>query len=91
MKKLTKISVISIFIILFISVVYVRLQPICELDKVDQYAGGTDFIWTVPILDNSKKTVILIADNNGTEIFDLLAPFYLFNATEKANVYVVSE
>ncbi|WP_211240559.1 DJ-1/PfpI family protein [Adhaeribacter aquaticus] len=32
-----------------------------------------------------------MGDNDGTEMFDLLAPFYLFNATEKANVYVVSE
>ncbi|WP_170137838.1 DJ-1/PfpI family protein [Chitinophaga dinghuensis] len=43
-----------------------------------------------PAFNPAKKTVIIIADNEGTEIFDLMAPYYLFNATEKANVYIVA-
>lgn len=39
----------------------------------------------------SKKNILIIADNDGTEMFDMMAPFYLFNATEKANVYLVAE
>jgi transcriptional regulator GlxA family with amidase domain len=41
--------------------------------------------------DASKKTVFIIADNKLTELFDMLGPFYLFNATEKANVYIVAK
>lgn len=46
---------------------------------------------TLPEYDRTKKTVFLIADYQLTEIFDLLAPFYLFNATGKANVYIVAK
>lgn len=91
MKKLTKASIIMLSIILVISIFYIRLQPLRELDKLDKYAGPLNFHWKLPAIDSVKKTVLIIADNDGTEIFDLLAPFYLFNATEKANVYVVSE
>ena len=42
-------------------------------------------------IDVSKKTIFIIADNDGTEMFDMMAPFYLFNSTGKANVYIVAE
>ena len=42
-----------------------------------------------PPYDSLKKTVILIANNEGTEFFDMMVPYYLFNATEKTNVYIV--
>jgi len=35
--------------------------------------------------------VFIIADYKLTELFDMLAPFYLFNATEKTNVYIVAK
>jgi len=35
--------------------------------------------------------VVIIANNEGTEMFDMMAPYYLFNATEKANVYIVAK
>ena len=41
--------------------------------------------------DITKKTIFIIADNDGTEMFDMMAPFYLFNATGEANVYLVAE
>lgn len=44
-----------------------------------------------PVYDPVKKTVFIIADAKLTELFDMLAPFYLFNATEKANVYIVAK
>src|SRR3954471_11803809 len=56
-----------------------------------KYNRYYNLAWSKPVLDSTKKTVIIIAENDGTEMFDLMAPFYLFNATEKANVYVVSE
>lgn len=44
-----------------------------------------------PAFDASKRTVFIIADNDGTEMFDMMAPYYLFSATEKANVLIVAE
>jgi putative intracellular protease/amidase len=55
------------------------------------YKGENDFDYKEVKFDPAKKTVIIIADHKGTEMFDMLAPFYLFNATEKANVYIVAE
>jgi transcriptional regulator GlxA family with amidase domain len=46
---------------------------------------------SLPAYDKTKKTVFIIADHKLTEMFDMLAPFYLFNATERANVYIVSK
>ena len=40
--------------------------------------------------DPSKSNVFIVADNKLTELFDMLAPFYLFNLTQKANVYIVA-
>jgi putative intracellular protease/amidase len=34
---------------------------------------------------------VIVANNEGTELFDMMAPYYLFNATEKANVYIVAK
>src|SRR3954471_4624608 len=56
-----------------------------------KYNRYYNLAWSKPVLDSTKKTVIIIAENDGTEMFDLMAPFYLFNATEQANVLVVSE
>lgn len=41
--------------------------------------------------DPTKKNVLIIADPKLTELFDMLAPYYLFNTTEKANVYIVAK
>ena len=41
--------------------------------------------------DASKKNVFIIADSKMTVLFDMIAPFYLFNATEKTNVYIVAK
>lgn len=45
----------------------------------------------LPVHDPAKKTVFIIADSKLTVLFDMLAPFYLFNATEKANVYIIAK
>ncbi len=66
-------------------------SPIRKFMTWENYKGNNDFIYTHPKFDSTKKTVVIIADNDGTEIFDMMAPFYLFNATEKANVYIVAE
>lgn len=41
--------------------------------------------------DPARKNVFIVADPRITEIFDMLAPFYLFNITGKANVFIVAE
>lgn len=55
------------------------------------YKSDYSPIYEKPVFDVQKKTVLIIADNNGTELFDMMAPFYLFNATEKANVWLVAK
>ena len=40
--------------------------------------------------DSSKSNVFIVADSKLTELFDMLAPFYLFNLTKKANVFIVA-
>ncbi|GBF49482.1 hypothetical protein LPTSP4_09950 [Leptospira ryugenii] len=38
-----------------------------------------------------RKNIVLVADTQGTEIFDLLAPYSLFQETKQANVYIVAQ
>jgi len=91
MKKIKKPLLITVTTLLtLISVLYFALPQVFA-QKIKVYKGSKNFIWSRPALDTTKKTVIIVADNDGTEMFDLMAPFYLFNATEKANVFVVSE
>jgi transcriptional regulator GlxA family with amidase domain len=70
---------------------FTACSPIREFSRWQSYVGANDFDYEPPKFETTKKTVVIVADNEGTEIFDLMAPFYLFKATEKANVYVVAE
>src|SRR4051812_9457000 len=91
MKKIKKVLLAGFGTLLLLSFVLYFAVPQVFGQKLKVYRGSNNFVWSKLTLDRSKKTVIIVADNDGTELFDLLAPFYLFNATEKANVYVVSE
>lgn len=64
--------------------------PVREFMRWKTFEGHPSFSTQQPAFDSTKKTVILIADNEGTEIFDLMAPYHLFSATGKLNVYVVA-
>ncbi|MFV8325253.1 DJ-1/PfpI family protein [Flavobacterium sp. ZS1P14] len=78
--------------LLFLStLIYVGCQPLREFNRIPAYQGDTHYNPLPLIYDSSKKTVAIIAKTEGTEIFDLMAPFYLLNAAEKANVYIVAE
>lgn len=91
MKKFKK-ALLSLFtILLAISLVLYFSLPQVFSQKIKIYKGSNDLAWSKLTYDSAKKTVVIIADNDGTEMFDLMAPFYLFNATERANVYIVSE
>lgn len=65
--------------------------PIREFGRTPDYEGANNFHYSAPVYDSAKKTVIIVANNDGTELFDMMAPYYLFNATEKANVYIVAK
>jgi len=66
-------------------------KPISEIKQAPlPYFGDNEFNWPAPEHTASKKNVFIIADKNGTEIFDMLTPFYLFNETGKANVYIIA-
>lgn len=73
------------------ALLYTSCQPVREFERVPVYKGTVSQNLKAIAYEKSKKTVVIVANNNGTEIFDLMAPYYLFNATEKANVYVVAE
>lgn len=70
---------------------YKIYQPYLEFIKIPVYKGEMNQNLKPINYNKSKKTVVIMADNRGTEIFDLMAPYYLFNATEQVNVYVVAE
>lgn len=65
--------------------------PLREFGKSRAFTGPNIFSYELPVYDGSKKTVIVVANNDGTELFDMIAPYYLFNATGKANVYIVAK
>jgi putative intracellular protease/amidase len=74
---------------------WMLLLPACKpIREIKQpplpYYGDNHFTWLAPVYTASEKNVFIIADKNGTEIFDMLTPFYLFNATGKANVYIIA-
>jgi len=52
--------------------------------------GVQDSLLSYPIPQPTANTIILIADNQGTEIFDLLAPFHMLKAATNANVFIVA-
>lgn len=86
-KTTTALLIITLFSILLFN----ACAPIREFGKSPVYEGANNFKYTAPVYDSLKKTVIVVANNGGTELFDMMAPYYLFNATGKANVYIVAK
>lgn len=95
MKKMMKSKRIYAVVILMVSMVTVSIfnacSPIREFGNAPVYEGENSFSYSEPVYNKSKKTVVIIADNDGSEIFDLMAPYYLFNETGEANVYIVAQ
>jgi putative intracellular protease/amidase len=92
MKTTVKIKVIAFLtFILLLIIVTLRLKPLWQVNNsvLKNYTVHTKDM--LPVLDPGKKNILIMADNNGTEMFDMMAPYYLFNATGKANVYVVAQ
>jgi len=86
-------SPIFIVILLFLLVFFLHAcKTVRNLSKPPmEWEGTGDFKSKLPLYSTVKKNVFIIADSKMTELFDMLAPFYLFNATEKTNVYIITK
>lgn len=92
MKKSKKVLIISLSTLVVVcGVLALLLQPVITLGQTSSYEGDNHFVWEKSAFDATKKTVFIIADNKATEMFDMLAPFYLFNNTGQLNVYIVAK
>ncbi len=85
------ILIISLTVILCIALFSRAIQPAMEFVKWPVYSGSVPLHSSIPVFDATKKTVVIMADKDGTEMFDMLAPYYLFNATGRANVFIIAE
>jgi len=91
-KILKQAAFILVSTVLITIAVFSRaIAPAIEFTKWPVYKGSPFLTYSMPVYDASKKTVVIIADKDGTEMFDMLAPFFLFSSTEKANVYLIAE
>lgn len=86
-----KITVFLLLLSVASIVIYVRLQPLRQLNSIRPYTGDTNFSSKPLSYDKEKKTIVVMADNDMTELFDLMTPFYLFSETGKANVYIAAQ
>jgi transcriptional regulator GlxA family with amidase domain len=66
-------------------------KPLHEFYAFPKYEGVDTFHHNLPSFDTARKTIFIVADNKGTEIFDILAPFYLFSLTGKASPYIIAK
>src|SRR6476660_8528054 len=89
--KPTKIMKAAIILVAVTALLFHACAPLKEFGRTPVYEGKNNFTYQLPTYDSSKKTVVIVSNNEGTELFDMMAPFYLFNATEKANVYIVAK
>ncbi len=87
-KEIMKVSILITVISLL---VFNACSPLREFGKSPVYQGTNNYDYKLPAYDSLKKTIVIVANNGGTELFDLIAPYYLFNATGKANVYIVAK
>jgi putative intracellular protease/amidase len=85
-----KIRLTILVIILTGAAIFIGSAPIREFRKIPVYKGQNKWDYSATY-DPSKKNVFIIADNKGTEIFDLLAPFHLFHRTNRVNVFVIAK
>lgn len=83
---------VSAALILICLAVFSRaVSPALAFIHQDEYTDKYPLTYRLQAYDPAKKTVLIVADKDGTEIFDMMAPFYLLKSTEKANVYIVAE
>jgi len=81
----------SVSLMILTGVLCNACSPLKEFGRSTAYNGNTNLHYAAPPYSSSRKTVVIIANNDGTELFDMMAPFYLFNATGQANVYIIAK
>jgi transcriptional regulator GlxA family with amidase domain len=89
--KTIKILKVTLFITAISIFIFNACAPLREFGTMSAYQNANTFTYTPPAYDPAKKTVAILANNDGTELFDMMAPFYLFNTTQKANVYIIAK
>ena len=90
--KFKKIYFAGLAIILLGLMCFNSCKPIRSLTTTPRPWSGNSLVSSkMPEFDPAKKNIFIIADYKLTEIFDMLAPFYLFNATGKANVFIIAK
>ena len=77
-------------LVVFLMLFSISCSPIKEFHRIAVYDREDSLKHQKPIYDPDKQTVFIVASNNGTEIFDLMAPYEIFAATKKLNVFVVA-
>ncbi len=82
-------SLIFLLIGLLLVVGFNACGPIRELHRNDPYSGP-DLEPNEKKLNPALPTVVILASNQGTEIFDLMAPYHLFSETNALNIVVVA-
>lgn len=88
--KRTKFFKAAIIPVAVTALLFHACAPLREFGRAPTYQGANNFQYALPDYDSAKKTVVIVANNEGTELFDMMAPYYLFNATGEANVYIVA-
>lgn len=92
MKKIIRPFTITLYSVLLIAAaVFAILYPAMCHGQISPYSGIKVENLKSPSFDPDKKTVFVIADSKMTEMFDMLAPFNLFNTTGQLNVYIVAK
>ena len=90
--KIKKIYFIVLTMLLLGTMCFNSCKPLRSLTtRPSPWVGNSTVSSPIPVFDSAKRTVFIIADYKLTEIFDMLAPFYLFNTTGKANVFIVAK
>lgn len=72
------------------ALLFIGCAPLKEFKKIPVYTGKATTQSSERYYDPGRENVFILADNKGTEIFDLVAPFYMFSLTGRANVYIIA-
>ncbi|MEO5683207.1 MAG: DJ-1/PfpI family protein [Chitinophagaceae bacterium] len=90
--KIIKISGSLAGMLFLATICFNACKPIRNLSSPPAaWQGNSNFQSATPAYDINKKNVFIIADAATTVLFDMLAPFSLFNATGNANVYIIAK
>ncbi|HTL10377.1 MAG TPA: DJ-1/PfpI family protein [Chitinophagaceae bacterium] len=90
-----KILTLSASFVLFLALLAISFnacRPVRNMTHPPAPWSGDSYVQSpTPAHQAGKKNIFIIADAATTVLFDMLAPFYLFNATGNANVYIIAK